>query len=171
MLFWDLLPLALENTWKRIEHILVQRFIDVQQVEEGMRILPLPRNDWHALHQRRLKRLKTTADSLTKNIDSCRWREILKHKTGRSRITIPLKDPVIEKQEAQVLSLLHQMKSLKQFIPTAVFIGGMPEVPQIVTFNRPLMQADFIHLWAEVAQSDEPSCESLGVGYGNKKLT
>ena len=41
-LFWDLLPLALENTWNRIEHISVQRFIDVQQVEEGMRILPLP---------------------------------------------------------------------------------------------------------------------------------
>jgi len=171
MLFWDLLPLALENTWKRIEHISVQRFIDVQQVEEGMRILPLPRNDWRALHQGRLKRLKTAADALTKDTGSCSWREVLKRETGRSRITIPLQEPVIEKQEAHVLSLLQQMKSLKQSMPTAVFIGGMPDVPQIVTFNRPLMQTDFIHLWAEVGQSDEPSCESSGVGYDSKKLT
>jgi hypothetical protein len=162
--------LALENTWNRIEHISVQRFIDVQQVEEGMRILPLPRNDWRALHQRRLKRLKTLADSLAKDTDTCHRREVLKREAGRSRITIPLQETVIEKQEAHVLSLLHKMKSLKQSIPTAVFIGGMPDVPQIVTFSRPLVQADFIHLWAEAAQSDEPSCGSSGVGHDNKKL-
>jgi type VI secretion system protein VasJ len=155
-LFWDLLPLALENTWNRIEHISVQRFIDVQQVEEGIRILPLPLNDWRALHQRRLKRLKTAADSLTWDTNTCHWREVLKRETGRSRITVPLKETVIENQEAHVLSLLQQMKGLKQSIPTAVFIGGLPDVPQIVIFNRPLMQADFIHLWAEAARSDEP---------------
>jgi hypothetical protein len=136
-----------------------------------MRILPLPCNDWRALHQGRLKRLKTAADALTKDTDSCRWREVLKRKTGRSRITIPLQEPVIENQEAHVLSLLQQMKSLKQSIPTAVFIGGLPDVPQIAIFNRPLMQADFIHLWAEVGQSEEPCCGSLGFGHDNKKLT
>lgn len=167
-LFWDLLPLALENTWNRIEHILVQRFIDIQQVEEGIRILPLPLADWRLLSRRRQNRLKPVNGELNKHTGSCDWQEMLKREAGRPRITIPLGETWIENQETHVLDLLQSMKVQKQAIPTAVFIGGVPDVPQIVAFNRALMHEDFIHLWAKTAPRVN-SCDGASEGDDQNK--
>jgi type VI secretion system ImpM family protein len=149
---WELLPLVLDKTWLQMEYLSTKRLLDFNHLEDEVRMLPLPLDQWSELSLDG----RQAADPNAGANDSAAEETPLQHMiSGRSDPLVGIM-PLInisQNDPPRQLSLLHAMlKKRSHKAPNAVFMGGIPEKSCLVLFKRPLRPDDFITLWSSCSQ-------------------
>ena len=145
---WELLQLVLDNTWLQMEYLSTKRLPDFNHLEDEVRMLPFPTDNWSELNLID----QQSADHNAGCDDSAAEETQLQHMiSGRSDPLVGIM-PLInvsQNDPPRQLSLLHAMlKKRSHKAPNAVFMGGIPEKSCLVLFKRPLRPDDFITLWS-----------------------
>ncbi len=131
---WELLPLVLDKTWQQMEYLATKRLYDFSHLEEEVRLLPYPTENWASL-----------SGSMTEAPAPPQPR------IDRSDPLVGMM-PLINVAQNELpghLCMMHAtLKKRSKQPPNAVFMGGIPEKSCLVTFNRPLRSEDFSTLWS-----------------------
>lgn len=136
---WDLLPLACETTWNRMEYLSTRMFNGLKQMEEEMQNLQPPFSGWEELAGKRedFKELERQV--------SLRQEE--------KEIFISLdREPLDPPAWIRFWHFL--FKKNKESIPGTLFMGGTLAQTYLAVFRRPLMPADFARLWSVSVAAD-----------------
>jgi type VI secretion system protein VasJ len=145
---WDLLPFACEKTWSQIEYLSTKRFMDLKQLEDGVRIIKPPHPQWSEFVSQR------------GNVNASSWnpRDLENKAVGLSTETdffVPLEGGPSDDHLA-VAGLWHFfLKANNMTAPNAVFMGGVPDEAYLAVFKRPLMPTDFVRLWSNSGASPQ----------------
>jgi type VI secretion system ImpM family protein len=147
---WDLLPLAFEKTWAKIEHLATGRFVDFKQMEDEVRSIKPPEPIWRDFEA--LRGSPGGFESTLKGPFQYDLGEIEKKIEGLMEIPeilIPLKKGQSDGQ-SDFVSLLHLLvrKSQGGAVPNSIFMGGISDNTCLAVFMRPLASDDFIKLWS-----------------------
>ncbi len=147
---WELLPLVLDKTWLQMEYLSTKRLSDFNHLENEVRMLPFPTDNWSELNIEG----QQTADPDSDNSATAETQ--LQHMiSGRPDPLVGI-IPLIngfQNDPPRQLSWLHAMlKKRSHKAPNAVFMGGMPEKSCLVLFERPLRPEDFNTLWSSYAE-------------------
>ena len=146
----DLLPFALEKTWKQMESLAVGRFADLQSFKEEVRRLAPPEPDWKLMERQQEESGTRRAD----RNDS--------YPAGYIKHLFPSGKPVSQQDQmfmeingmetenplnlAGAMSLV--LKKQTGDLPGAFLMGGIPEKSYLGFFFRPLGVRDFVRLWS-----------------------
>lgn len=126
---WELLPLAFDSVWDRMEFISVKRVFDLEELKGDISRLPCPRLDGFKIES------GTADESLGAAMSA----------GSNGTATVPLNGAGNEREEA--VSLLQGMKGWNLPIPASVFIGGPRDRVLLTVFMRALSASDFDSLW------------------------
>jgi type VI secretion system ImpM family protein len=142
---WDLLPYALENTWRQLEQLSTKRVLGMSHLEEGLGTISTPPDNWTEL--RLQHRLVSDPEA-----DWTQYLQPLQNLVGQlswqAEGVVSLINGPYEAQQQQ-LALAHRLlKERSKTVPNAVFIGGVPEKTCLALFRRPLRVEDFTSLWS-----------------------
>ncbi len=145
---WDLLPIACEGAWERMEYLSSQKLQDFRELEAQVQKIrpPLPR--WEDLKARRGE-MKRDPDLETALKDEAM---ALSEKRG---IVLRLnQDPLDDPFERVTLSHLIFKKEAK-IVPNALFMGGALEDLFLAVYARPLAAGDFFQWWSVSSERRE----------------
>ena len=154
---WNLLTLACEETWSRMESLSLNLPDGFSRLEKEIRhgITP-PFPEW-SRHAARGESLGEDSGSFEERA-SFLERECSAF-SGRIDLLIeldhePAGDPI-------TLAVLwtNFMKRHQEKIPSSLFLGGTSEMAYLAVFHRPLMPSDFVRLWS-VSRGGKP-CGAL----------
>lgn len=134
---WDIMPFACDSVWKKMEAIGTGRFTELKKVEDELERLKPPEAGW------REWRSANEADGAKASSDMDR--ALQRMSRNREMTIIPLTGSYSEEVEHWLFEIRKQMGE----VPSAVFIGGLPEMSYLVIFRRPLAANDFMTLWSE----------------------
>ncbi len=143
---WDLVPLACESVWGRMEYLSEKTFADLRELEEQILDITPPAVEWLELARKResfgelgplqLRELEGSTSGLS----------------GRTDFFIHIAQ-VPSRDNPELIGLYHSfVRARVEAAPSAVFIGGTVEKPYVGVFRRPLAPSDFIHLWSVASQ-------------------
>jgi type VI secretion system protein VasJ len=151
---WDLLPLACEMSWGRIEYLCSGAVQDLRrmEMEVAQRLRP-PEPDWEGLTERRraMSPLGPAVGGPPSAVGSCMDLKEMQRRaaglSGGTQIFLNLDaaragDPVAT---AAVWNFL--LRKCEAAPPSAVFLGGRLGTPYLAVFRRALAPADFARLW------------------------
>ena len=131
---WEMLPLVLDKTWQQMEYLATKRQSDFSHLEQEVRLLPYPTENWAGLSG-------LTSEALAP----------LQPRIDRSDPLVGMM-PLINVDQNELpgqLCMMHAvLKKRTKKPPNAVFMGGIPEKSCLVTFNRPLRSDVFSTLWS-----------------------
>jgi type VI secretion system protein VasJ len=131
---WEMLPLALDKTWQQMEYLATKRQSDFSHLEEEVRLLPYPTENWADL-----------GGSATETLAP------LQPRIDQSDPLVGMM-PLVNVAQNELpghLCMMHAaLKKRSKQPPNAIFMGGIPEKSCLVTFNRPLRSEDFSTLWS-----------------------
>ena len=145
---WELLPLVLDNTWRQMEYLATKRLPDFNQLEDEVRMLPLPANNWSDIDFDRFQKA-----AFATGIGASGTAEAPLHNPVAAG-TDPLVEilsltNILQNDQPAQLALLHaNLKKRSKQPPNAVFMGGSPAKSCLVSFKRPLRPEDFNTLWS-----------------------
>lgn len=126
---WELLPLAFDSVWDRMEFISVKRVFDLEELKGDISRLPCPQLDG-------LKIGSSVADeSLGAALAA-----------GRNDTATLMLSGAGDNRD-KVVHLLTGMKGKNLPVPAAVFIGGPLDRVLLTVFMRSLNASDFDSLW------------------------
>jgi hypothetical protein len=138
---WELLPLALENTWGQMENLCARRLTKVRQIQEESALLVAPAPDWDAFGMQ-----SNPSGTSVSNIGKPAPDE-LSNPADRALI-VPLDAPGLKSQFDIVINWHSRLKAAGGPIPNAVFMGGLPEQSYLAVYKRALNASDFVDLWS-----------------------
>ncbi|MGQ9695125.1 MAG: TagF domain-containing protein [Thermodesulfobacteriota bacterium] len=134
---WDLLPLALEDVWNRMESLLARSYKTLQNLEEEIYHLPAPCGEWEEMNQRRGAQ------------DNPNIEEGVKKNLKKDTFFINL-DQSFHLPPMVLVSLYHYFwKKHGEPIPNCIFMGGSLAKTFLAFFCRPLLPKDFQDLWSD----------------------
>ena len=139
---WDLVPLACESAWGRMEYVAAKTFGDLRELEEEVQNIRPPAAEWLELARKRegfgelgslhLSELGGTMSGLSE----------------RMECFLPL-DQMPPRDHFELIGLCHSLVRARiEAAPSAIFMGGTVEKPYVAFFRRPLAPSDFISLWS-----------------------
>jgi type VI secretion system protein VasJ len=145
---WELLPVALENTWNRIEYLGAKRLLNLKQLEDEVQMLASPPGNW--------SELKTKPDRVGHNSPGkggmpSAWRkkaQNLNQVSTQAFASIELGDVPLDDRARTIVEWHVALKERSNVAPNAIFMGGNFEKTYLVLFKRPLREDDFIQLWS-----------------------
>ncbi|MCP4622061.1 MAG: DUF2094 domain-containing protein [bacterium] len=145
---WELLPLVLDKTWRQMEYLTTKRLPDFNHLEDELRMLASPTDNWSGVNLDRLQIDDPNTGSGGSATAGVPAQTPISESSDPLVGIMPLTNVSQHDQPAQ-LALLHAnlRKRFKQS-PNAVFMGGIPEKSCLVLFNRPLRPEDFYTLWS-----------------------
>jgi type VI secretion system protein VasJ len=147
---WDLLPLACETPWGRIEYLSGRGVQDLRrmEVEVAQRLRP-PESNWQELADRRravspqgpgfaaggpcmdLKEMERRASALS----------------GRAEIVVSLEASASTDPTSTAALWTYLLRKCGAAAPNIVFLGGGLDASYLAVFRRALLPADFVRLW------------------------
>lgn len=137
---WDLLPLAFEASWSRMEMLTAQVFKELKSLEGESQKIPLPAGEWISMAQRRDKKAEVFYPLIE---------EQFKKNLGKENFFLPL-DQVSASAQIIVISLyLSFWKKRREQIPSSIFMGGSLTKTFLAFYHRPLWPKDFLALWSD----------------------
>jgi type VI secretion system protein VasJ len=149
---WELLPLVLDKPWQRIEYLATKRRLDFNQLENEVRMLPFPTNNWSELSLAGQQASDHNAGSCD---DSAAAETQLQNRISVQSDPLVSIMPLInvsQNNQPRQLSWLYAiLKKRSRKVPNAVFMGGSPTKNYLMVFNRPIGQSDFSRLWTQCA--------------------
>jgi len=159
----ELLPFALEKTWKQMESLAAGRFVDLQSLkEEVLRLSPPEVN--RQLHNRHLEkseiRLSSDRDASYPGEDINRLPSSQKPVSQQEQLFIEIKDAATENPLNLATAWSLRLKKQAVDLPSAFLMGGRPEKSYLAFFFRPLGIGDFVHLWSIGSEDDRSSMQA-----------
>jgi type VI secretion system protein VasJ len=145
---WDLLSFVFEDTWTQMEYICTRRFSDLYQLEDVMKRIKTPTNDWSIFNARRLK-----ADTHCISFEgrdqtfSSEVEKGLRELTAHNEFQVSIDDNNNCDSSMIAVHWNNQLKTRMKSLPLAEFLGGKPEKSYLAIFNRSLNSSDFVKLW------------------------
>ena len=145
---WELLPLVLDKTWLQMEYLATKRLLDFNHLEDEIRRLPFPTDNWSGLNLAGRQTTEHNAGSDNSATEETQLQNMISGRPDPLVGIMPLIN-VSQNDQPRQLSLLHAaLKKHSKQPPNAVFMGGIPEKSCLVLFNRPLRPEDFNTLWS-----------------------
>ena len=145
---WELLPLVLDKTWQQVEYLASKRLPGFKYLEDEIRMLPFPTDNWSDLNFDDRQNAEHNADSDNSGILETPLQSMIFDRPDPLVGILPLINGFQDDYPRQ-LSLLHAtLKKRSRQPPNAVFMGGNPEKSCLVLFKRPLRPEDFNMLWS-----------------------
>ncbi|HSB71554.1 MAG TPA: TagF domain-containing protein [Candidatus Methylomirabilis sp.] len=147
---WELLLLACEMPWGRIEHLSSGAIRDFRamEIEVAERLRP-PRPDWEQLRERlrSVSPLEPGSTPCHSSMDLEEMERCASRLTGETEIFLNLDaargtDPVAA---AALWTFL--LRKRGSATPNAMFLGGGLGTPFLAVFSRALVPRDFVRLW------------------------
>lgn len=156
---WDLLTFSCEDTWRHIEHIAAGRFSDLKEMEAELGRIRPPNADWSAFSDKRTNIDGKENISEEKNISHI-FADV--ERGARTLLTENEFFVSINGDHGRYSLFIAGymnciLRSVMKFIPSAVFMGGIPERSYLAIFSRSLNSSDFVRLWS-VSAADRPDC-------------
>lgn len=149
---WDLLPVALDKIWHQIEHLCTKRFLDFKHLENEIHLILSPVKKWTELNAA----LPRAAHHQTASIGTATERRALQkglsRRQGPMLGIIPLSHVSQEEQPAKIALLHAMLKEQSRGVPSAVFMGGVPDNTCMVIFSKPVRPDDFRKLWSACSE-------------------
>lgn len=160
----DLLPLAMDATWKQMESLAVGRFTDLQGLKTAVGSLLPPDANWRRVSGRRAPQPVRAGGGLAPERQ-------FESGAAASQPWHFIEIKGADGQHPQHLAGLcgAYLNNLAGSIPSAFFMGGLPERSYLAFFSRPLNVRDFVRLWsvgagASAGRERRPGWESRGAG-------
>jgi hypothetical protein len=138
---WELLPLALEDTWGQMENLCARRVTSVQQIQEEITLLIAPKPDWNAFAC-----YPHTLTMSASDVKVAALQNVLVRPA--QALIVPLDGPVFEPQLDMIFNWHLRLKAETWTMPSTVFMGGIPEQSYLAVYNRALSTSDFVDLWS-----------------------
>jgi len=142
---WVTLPTILNNSWTLMEHIGVNNF-------DGM-------NDMQQILKRLLESVSNLTNCFNEKFNAKQNSDI---RTLASKITYNSKNKVLKlpleesDSDPSNLSLLYKLiNNQVQIMPRIVFAGGSNKQPYLYLFYRPLVLNDFVMLWSSYKKDSQ----------------
>jgi len=143
---WDLLPYALDGIWSEVEYLARGRLTDLKQLKDGLSRIKLPSLDWLTLaNQRAMVRTVNAGSHIAWGPDA-----MAKHVQS----LLDIGDSFVLLNSASAADYyklagywIWALKAHLKIIPSAVFMGGIPDKSYMMVFNRSLNPDDFVRLW------------------------
>lgn len=146
---WDLLPFACEKSWAQMEYLAANLFDDLKKLEEEIRCIREPEDDWHAFagRCRELNETGSTLDPFASFLDIAELRKRTAAVATQPELLISLdRGPCHDK--ILPLSLWHHLlKEAASEAPLSACMGGTLERAYLAVLRRPLARDDFGRLW------------------------
>ncbi len=146
---WDLLPFALEKTWRRIEHLSVHRFASISRIEDALVSISPTFPEWSEFANKS-KRVEENDSSKRDGWTLLEPPSLLDDSFNRTEPTayvVPLTGRSPDHPMTEICFLLFLLKMKLEGVPNAMFVGGLPKKSYLVVFTRPLTPSDFVRLW------------------------
>jgi type VI secretion system protein VasJ len=139
--YWDLLPLACEGAWERMEYLSSQKLQDVGEIQAQVQKIrpPLPR--WDELKVSRGE-MNPAPDFETK------LRDETMNFSEKKEVVLRLNQIPLDDTFDRVILLHFLFKKESKIVPNALFVGGTLEGPFLIVYARPLTAGDFFQLWS-----------------------
>ncbi len=147
---WDLLPLACETTWDRMEYLSSGAIQDFRRMEAevAQRLRP-PVPGWDGLTERR--RAMTPLDSRAaaggSPLDLKEMERRASRLSGGAEIFLNLDAERVTDPVATVALWSFFLRKCGSATPNAMFLGGRLGTPYLAVYCRSLVARDFIRLW------------------------
>lgn len=149
---WDLLPFALENTWTQIEYLAARRFMDLKQLEDGIRKISAPVGDWPEFEiQRKQSENKGALSSISLEALE-NTKETTNRRSNQTDWFMGLGSESLDEQSDMLIMRHLLLRKRSGLTPNAIFMGGIPEKTCLALFKRPLRPEDFVKLWSVCAE-------------------
>ena len=162
---WELLPLVLDKTWQQMEYLATKRLSDFSHLEEEVRRLPYPTENWAGIDQDRQSATRSNAELGGSAPEAPFPQHPFSDRSDPLVGMMPFVNVSQNDQPLQLCELHATIKRRAKQLPNAVFMGGIPEKSCLVTFNRPLRSEDFSILWSSYpAVSPKSEVESSALG-------
>lgn len=133
---WDTIPAACEGLWSELEYLTTKRYDGLEQLNADLRLL------------------KPRDQAAGQQVPEMECRELsgnpawIKRLKNEHQLAIPLTAELTDLETA--IRCFHvYLKNNWQEIPGSVFLGGQPENPLFVVFNKGLTTDDFLKLWSD----------------------
>jgi type VI secretion system protein VasJ len=134
---WELLPLACEGLWSRMEQMATKNYQELDRLKEDLHMLRPPQARWQDLQRQSAELLDglLPGDQPVPAVGE------------QDALFLPLHcadhgDPL-----ALIIHLHRVLKEKIRVVPSTVFVGGPLEQPGFALFTRPLNIADFARMW------------------------
>ncbi len=147
---WDLLPFALEKTWRRIEHLSVHRFASINRLEDEILSIYPPSAEWSEFAFK-IRESEENDSSICDGwmlLDSPSLQNDSFGRAGQTAYFVPLTGRPPDHPMTEICFLLFLLKKRLEDVPNAIFVGGLPEKSYLAVFTRPLTSSDFVRLWS-----------------------
>ncbi len=142
---WDLLGLALDGAWNRIEYLSRRQFGRLEDLETELNRVTAPQSDWNGLRE-----AYPAVFELARNMDR-RWFDSgAPDQEWEDRASVFLRVRPAPGVDPLQLAGAYQVgyRKLFQQIPQSLFLGGTPASSCLVFYHRSLRPADFLRLWS-----------------------
>jgi type VI secretion system protein VasJ len=145
---WELLPLVLDKTWQQMEYLATKRLLDFNHLEDEVRMLPFPTDNWSGVNLDRLQIDDPNTGSGGSTTAGAPAQNPISDSSDPLVGIMPLTNVSQNDQPTQLAVLHANLKKRSKQPPNAVFMGGIPEKSCLVMFKRPLRPEDFNTLWS-----------------------
>lgn len=145
---WDLLPLACERTWDRMEYLAAQRAREFRSFEEDITRIKPPAPDWGEFSAKGEELGSSLADAGGSEAGSAGALRSLSEALAAGGETLLAVDGAGVADQMALMTLWHsRLRTMGKEAPSAAFMGGTLEKSCLAFFRRPLMAEDFGRLW------------------------
>jgi type VI secretion system protein VasJ len=147
---WDLLHDVFENTWDQIESIFSKHYDDLKNLENEVCTIENPCHYWLELKSKNRipSKPESLVNALTISMSHDEIREKVRYLSNKMEVHIPLDNQTIGDPSNMADLWCSLLKSHSSGVPSAVFMGGIPEKNFLILFNRSLNTNDFVRLWS-----------------------
>ena len=159
----ELLPFALEKTWKQMESVGVGRYADIQSLKEEIYRLAPPEADWKSLNRHLAEAERLNADVSVQHPDEAIKRLLLigEPVSKSDPLFIEIKNAITENSSDMAGRYGLQLKKQAVDLPSAFVMGGIPQKSYLAFFFRPLGVRDFIRLWSAGSDDNRSSTNDV----------
>ncbi len=148
---WDLLPIACEKPWGRIEYLSARMFDDFRTLETEIHNIRPPFPEWPEFNKKREHLISEKTCFAAPGGPEERAAGLAEGDRG----VICLDRESFHDQFA-LISLWHRLlKKSDKTVPNAIFMGGTVERSYLAFFKRPLLTGDFVRLWSISSGSEK----------------
>jgi type VI secretion system protein VasJ len=147
---WDLLPLACEMPWGRMEYLSGGRVQDLRrmEVEIAQRLRP-PEPNWEGLSERRRAMNPQGAGFAARGsgMDLQEMERRASALSGRPEIVMSLHAAGADDPTSTAALWTYLLRKCGATTPNVVFLGGGLDASYLAAFRRALLPDDFVRLW------------------------
>lgn len=145
---WDLLVLACEKTWSRMEYLSQRSFGNLGEFEEEVHRISSPEPDWEKFNYEKERLWGSSYSDNQHHSNEEMIQAGLQEGGGKDFFFIDLNRIRADDQFHMVSAYHVAIKKHLKSSPTAVFMGGTPERAYLAIYQRALSSEDFVCLWS-----------------------